>query len=117
MYVANAAGKSVGFYPPLTNEGKSAIGLDFSDRPYFRELQTSKKPVMSEVFQGRVRLFKPIVTLSVPIIRENRFAGFALGALNLGEVHELLAPYGKASGVIVTLTDARGRVIASTSPD
>ena len=68
IYVADTAGKTVGFYPPLTNVGKSAIGLDFSDRPYFRELQTSKKPVMSEVFRGRVRLFKPIVTLSVPII-------------------------------------------------
>ncbi len=117
MYVGNAAGKSVGFYPPIDKEGKSTIGLDFSDRAYFRELQRSKQAVTSEVFKGRVRLFAPIVTLSVPIIREDRFAGFALGALDLGEVRALLEPYGKARGVTVTLTDARGRVIASTSPE
>ena len=117
MYVANAAGITVGFYPPTNERGESTIGLNFSDRPYFKELQKTKEPVLSEVFIGRGGVFKPIVALAVPIIQADRFAGFALGALNLGGVQDLLEPYGKASGAIVTLTDARWRVIASTSPE
>jgi PAS domain S-box-containing protein len=117
MYVANAAGIAVGFYPPRNVKGEPTIGKDFSDRPYFRELQRTKRPVMSEVFRGHIVAFAPIVTLSVPIIQENRFAGFAQAGLNLSQLQKLLESYGKASGVIVTLTDARGQVIASTSPE
>ena len=117
MYVANAAGVAVGFYPPWNVKGEPTIGRNFSDRPYFRELQRTKQPVMSEVFRGRIVAFAPIVTLSVPIIKENRFAGFAQAGLNLSQLQKLLESYGKVSGVIVTLTDKRGQVIASTSPE
>jgi PAS domain S-box-containing protein len=117
MYVANAAGVAVGFYPPRNAKGESTVGRNFSDRPYFRELKKTKQPVMSKVFRGHIVAFAPIVTLSVPIIKENRFAGFAQAGLNLSQLQKLLEPYGKASGVIVTLTDTQGQVIASTSPE
>jgi PAS domain S-box-containing protein len=117
MYVANAAGITVGFYPPRNVKGEPTIGKNFSDRPYFRKLQETRQPVMSAVFRGRIAVFAPLVTLSVPIIKEQRFAGFALAGLNLSQLQKLLESYGKASGVTVTLTDTQGQIIASTSPE
>ncbi len=117
MYIANAAGVTLAFSPPTNEYGESTIGLSFSDRPYFKELQTTKRPVMSEVFMGRGGVFAPIVTLSAPIIRQGRFAGFTLGALDLSHIQGLLIPYSKNRDMIITIIDSFSQVIASTAPE
>jgi len=117
MYIANAAGTTIAFYPPVNEKGEATIGLNFADRPYFQRLKATKQPVLSEVFMGRGGVSSPIVTLSVPVLKGERFQGFALGALDLSRIQDLLRPHGHGGGVMVTLTDAEGRVIASTSPD
>jgi len=117
MYIGNGAGTTIAFYPPVNEKGESTIGLNFADRPYFQRVKASKQPVLSEVFMGRGGISSPIVTLSVPVLKGERFQGFALGALDLSRIQDLLKPYGKEREVLITLTDAEGRVIASTSPD
>ena len=117
MYIANAEGVTLAFSPPTNEYGESTIGLNFSDRPYFQELRTTTRPVISEVFKGRGGAFSPIVTLSAPIIRQGRFAGYTLGALDLSHIQELLKPYSNNRDIIITIIDSSSQVIASTSPE
>jgi PAS domain S-box-containing protein len=117
MYVANAGGTAIAFFPPVNERGKATIGLNFADRPYFKILKASRRPVMSEVFQGRKEVFSPIVTISVPVLKDKQFQGYVSGALDIRPLRELLKQYGDGDGVRIILTDARRRVIASTSPD
>ena len=72
---------------------------------------------MSEVLMGRGGVFAPIVTLSAPIIRQGRFAGFTLGALDLSHIQGLLIPYSKNRDMIITIIDSFSQVIASTAPE
>ncbi len=116
MYVADSEATTVAFYPPANERGISTIGLNFSDRDYFKKLKATHRPVVSDVFLGRGGIFEPIVTLSAPILNNGQFKGFALGALNLKRVLKIIEPYGETGNRNITLTDARDRIIASTDP-
>ncbi len=117
MYVADAEGTAIAFSPPVNELGKATIGLNFADRPYFKILKASRRPVMSEIFEGRGGVFSPIVTISVPVLKVKQFRGYVSGALDIRPLRELLKQYGDGDGIRITLTDARHRVIASTSPN
>lgn len=115
LYVADARGTTIAFYPPVNERGEPTIGLNFADRPYFRLLKATEEPVVSEVFQGRGGVFSPIVTISVPVLVDKEFQGFALGAVNLDRVRQLLQPFREREAEI-TLVDTEGRGAASTVP-
>jgi signal transduction histidine kinase len=114
LYVANAGGTTVAFSPAVNEKGESTIGINFSDREYFAELLNTRRPVLSAVFTGRGGVFAPIVALGFPVVEDGRFSGFAVGAINLGEVTRLLNRNTAGQDVQVTLIDQTGRVVTST---
>lgn len=114
MYVADATATTVAFYPPVNERGESTIGPSFADRPYVRELRATHRPVISDVFRGRGGVFSPIVTVSVPIMKDGRFRGYVLGALNLDRMSSWLESFVRPWGAEATLIDWSGAVIAST---
>ena len=97
MCVADAGGTAVAFSPAVNKKGQSTIGLNFADRPYFKELKATQRPVLSEVFVGRGATFLPVVSLSVPILQGGRFAGYALGSMDLTHIQGMLEPYAQAA--------------------
>ncbi len=108
MYIANEKAVTVAFSPPKNNKGESTIGLNFSDRQYYKDLKTTMKPIVSDVFMGRGGIFEPIVTISSPVERENRFTGFVLGALNIDFIREQVSRWLKkthAQAIVVDKTD------------
>ncbi len=114
LYVADASGTTVAFDPPTAANGRSTLGLNFSDREYYRRVRETLRPVISGVLLGRGGVEAPIVTIAVPILRRGRFDGYALGAANLERVEVLLNRLADADGTRITLLDEAGRVIAST---
>ena len=119
MYVANADGITIAFSRG-TNDREldgSMIGVDFSDRPYFKELRERRKPVSSGVFMARTPFATPIVVVAVPILRGERFEGYGLGAINLTRIRKIIEAYGLERQVRITLLDSEERVITSTDPD
>ncbi|MGM0577797.1 MAG: ATP-binding protein [Myxococcota bacterium] len=115
MYVANAEGVTVAFHPPVNASGESTLGLDFSDREYFQRLRARRRPVVSRVFMGRGGVTSPIITLSVPIVEDERFRGYALGALDLMRLGELLRQHGTHE-MEMTLVSAEEHIVASSDP-
>ncbi|QQE73478.1 hypothetical protein KDJ56_16440 [Brevibacillus composti] len=57
LYVANKEGHTIAFYPETNDIGQSLIGLDFSDRDYYKKVSTQQKTVISSVFLGRAGRF------------------------------------------------------------
>lgn len=114
MYIANKSGITTSFFPPVNIKGKSTIGLDFSDRDYFKLLKGGQKMVISDVFRGRGGVFSPIITLSSQILREGEFNGFALAALKIGHIKDIIDRIAVNRSRNVTIIDSRQQVIAST---
>jgi len=114
MYIADAAGTTIAFFPPFNEKGQSTLGLNFSDRSYYKELKAGRSAVLSKVFMGRGGVFSPIVTLSAAVIVENQFRGYALAALDLARIRNLVDQYSQKGQYRITLCDAEDRIISSS---
>jgi PAS domain S-box-containing protein len=117
LHVENAVGRTIAFAPKVNEKGEFTIGHDFSDRPWFKEGKAKQQLVVSEVFRGRATVFSPILVLSVPVMRQNRWLGSATGVLDLGLVQKMLKAYRLEKSMIITLNDSQGKIIASTAPE
>ncbi|MBV7317432.1 response regulator [Shewanella sp. NIFS-20-20] len=116
VYLADHQAQTVAFYPSKNADGQSTIGLDFSDRTYFREMSAIGLPYISDVFLGRGGTDKPIVTISSPIFTQGQLSHYALGAVNISHLQKILAIDAALSGVVVTLVDSQNKVIYSSDP-
>ncbi len=88
--VTDPTGRLVAVDPPRTVEGRSAVGTDLHDRPWFRTLvRTGATVIDREVTPGRVRA-TPTVTVNAPIFdARGRFLGAVTGGLDLQEVQAI----------------------------
>jgi PAS domain S-box-containing protein len=117
LQVENAAGRTIASSPKINAQGQSTLGLDVSQKSWFKEAKAKKYLVISQVVQGRGAVLSPILVLSVPSIRENHFLGTATGSLDLSMVQKILKPYSWGRPTVITLTDSQHQVIASTAPE
>jgi signal transduction histidine kinase len=86
LYVADSRGVTMAFQPSTDAAGRSLVGLDFSDREYFRQVRDTRRSVVSGVFAGRGGADLPLVVIVHPIIVADSFAGYVLGALDLSNL-------------------------------
>lgn len=112
IWVGNAEGKAIAFSPLYDEDGNINIGRDYSDREYFKEVKTLKRPVIGEMLIGRVA-GESIIPLAVPVLnKDDRFIGFVFGAYCpelIREITETIKIYGKGN---LTLVDEYGKVIS-----
>ena len=112
VFLGDSTSQTIAFDPPVNERGESTIGIDFSDRAWFKELITTEAPVVSEVFMGRGGIFQPIFSISVPLIQDGQLICFGLGATNLDQLKNLLTPQ---QGVQISLIDKNNNIILSNS--
>lgn len=117
MYVGNARGTSIAYYPPTDPRGRPTIGVSFADRDYYQEVKTTLRSGMSGVFVGRAGVPFPTVALTVPVLEDGRFRGYVTAGLDLSYIGKLLKLYTSERELHATVLDRKGRVIASTHPD
>ena len=114
VFLGDSTATTVGFYPPVNDLGQPTIGINFVDRKWFKQLESSLKPVVSDVFQGRGGVFGPIFTISVPIVINGRLSHFGLGAINLEKMDKLFPKGGEHQDVLFSIIDRKGKVVTST---
>jgi signal transduction histidine kinase/sensor domain CHASE-containing protein len=108
VYAADGSGRTIAFHPERSAEGRSLIGIDFSERDYYRRLRQTRRTVISDVFRGDVTE-KPLIVIAHPILLGDTLAGFVLGALDLDAIPAPQpAPGGDAR---MRVADAGGRVV------
>lgn len=117
IYVADANGMSVAFSPGMNKNGARTVGVDFSDRDYFKEMNRTRKPILSPVFNARVSAFAPIVALGFPIVEDGRLIGVAAGGINLDGISKLLKYNSSGQDVELTVFDQVNSVVAGTGPN
>lgn len=115
LYVADSNGTVVAISPVTNPEGQTNMGLNFSDRPYYKELLATKKNVVSSVLVGRGSSGKPIVTMNSPIMENSQLVGYVSGSLNLDFMRNRLRESSE-NHAMFTLVDQEGKVIVSSDP-
>lgn len=113
MYVANASGTTLAFYPLHNEYGESTLGLNFSFRSYFTKMKNNGQPVISDLLISRGSVSEPIITIGVPIVVDQQFQGIAAGALNLNYINEKIKNL-TDENMHITIVDRNNQLIAST---
>ncbi len=108
---------TVNYSPTINEQGKSNIGVDFSDRPYVATLKEHAKPILSEVMMARLGTGAPIVVYVYPVQRVNQTIGYITGVLSLQKISQLMSGEVSASELRFTLIDKTGKVIVTNRED
>jgi signal transduction histidine kinase len=104
-------------YSPLEADGKSTLGVDFSDRPYISIMKEKKRPYIPDVMMGKLGKPTPIALLLAPIVVGGEYKGYASGVIDVKELSTAFTHILKQSNSNVTLVDGHWRVIASSLAD
>jgi diguanylate cyclase (GGDEF)-like protein len=89
------------------------VGVDLSDRPYFRQMRETRGFVLSDYLVGRgVR--KPTIVAAYPVaaIDQDEDA-FIVAAVNLDWMSQILGNLGGRPGISAVMVDSVGTVIAA----
>jgi signal transduction histidine kinase len=114
VYIGTADGRSLAYAPARNERGESAIGLDFSDRDYFRAVSRTHKPCISDIFITRGAVATPGIALAFPFVSGGEFKGYAAAAVRLSFFADLLAATRVRLHHHLSLVDNANRVITST---
>lgn len=113
MLITDKDGKIIAGAPNSYNESLSQRPLNkknVSDRDYFIEAKLHQQDFISQVFRGRGFGQDPIIALSSPIIKSNKFFGIVEGSLNLPNFLELeRRTY--ASDELLLVSDRNNKII------
>ena len=112
--VTDAAGRLVAAFPPVTDEGRPAVGVDVSDREWFHELLRTRRPVIDRrVVIGRVQSM-PTITVNAPILdAAGTLRGAVTGGLRLERVRELAERLRLGRTGVVNVATAEAVLFAS----
>lgn len=105
-------------YTPLQNaQGRSNVGIDLSDRPFWPEIKRNLKPMLSEVLPSKLGAPKPIVAMLQPVDLSGEFNGLVSGVLNLDHVNDYVLKSVESDAIFYTLIDKNRRVILTNRED
>ena len=114
IYAADAKGRAFAFHPKKTRRGTPTIGLSFADRDYFKTIKKTKRDFTSGALRGRIRDYGTVVPIAVPFFRKKQWRGYVSGGLDLKYGKQVLKSSLPQGGVVATLVDNSGLVLAST---
>jgi diguanylate cyclase (GGDEF)-like protein len=93
-----------------------AVGLDVSDRPYFKNALHARDFALSDYLTMRVRDV-PTLVATVPILKpDGSIDGIVAGAVNLQWIGTLAATVAQHPGISIALVDGNGTLVTA-SPD
>jgi two-component system sensor histidine kinase/response regulator len=115
--VLDAAGRILAADPGETAEGRSATGIDLSDRAWFRELVETRRPLVDpRVVMGRVRSVLTI-TVNAPILSAmGQLRGAVTAGLDLDAIQARAATVRLGRTGYVQVATAQGIAIVQPDP-
>jgi signal transduction histidine kinase/ActR/RegA family two-component response regulator len=117
LYISDPRGKAIAFDPVVNAEGKSTIGLDFSDRDYFNVLKNrTRLTEITPAFLARGGITVPVIAVNTAIISHGKFQGIVSSALDLTHLTNILNTTGNDTNYFATIVDAEGHVVSSNNP-
>ena len=101
--------------PPVNEKGESTIGINLSDRAWFKEMSSTLHPTISDVFTGQATIFAPIFVISTPIVNNGQLSHYGVGAINLNKLQQLLEQSSHYQKISCTILDRHDKVVVSTN--
>jgi two-component system cell cycle sensor histidine kinase/response regulator CckA len=107
---------AIAFYPLVDELEQNNIGRGFADRSFIPILKRTLKPVLSEVYIGRVGTPKPVVAIIAPVVIRGEYGGYVIGVLGLEQIRQHLEN-SIEHNMLYTLVDKNGSIIMTNRSD
>jgi signal transduction histidine kinase len=102
------------YSPDKDDQGRSTIGIDFSDRPYIPVIRERVEPYVSDILPSKFVKASSFVAILVPLIGKNGYQGYCSGVVDTTQIRHLLIPFTTNNRAQLTILDRKGSVITST---
>lgn len=113
-------GELVAFTSASGGSQPSSVDRNFEDRPYIPILESTLRPMFSQVVEARIGAPVPLVTALAPVVVDGRYNGYVAGVLRLEGLDKLLSQDARdrsLPGLLYSLVDRNGRIIVSSRAD
>lgn len=120
LFVTDSAGKTVATYPAKNSLGASLVGLDLSNRPFFKDSEPTSQVIVSDPFMESDSILAsdtPVSMLKAPILQKGRLVGYVVGALDTQTFNEFLRARSNHGRFETSVTDGHDSLIATTQAD
>ena len=114
VYIGSPEGRSVAYAPSQDAQGRPTVGLDFSDREYYKEMVLNRRPFVTNIFLTRGAAVVPSIAIGYPFLSMGEFKGYAVAAIKPRFFADILSASRARPFHLITLLDNNKRVIAST---
>jgi len=115
IYIADASGNILAASSPLAST-QSLIEEDIEYKSIIVITRERLQPWTTPTHHDAL-LKEPHISISIPILRQNRFLGIVYGSLPLSRINNLYTFQNDQQQLRLTLIDQNNRVIASNQPD
>ncbi len=116
LAVTDDAGKAVAFSPRVNGKGATNIGMRLSDRQWFKDAMAAPAQPSLDVVMSRVD-GRPAIGVAAPIRARGRILGVVVEGVDLQQLRRVVRDVDPARMDRLVVVDARGRVIAHSSPE
>ena len=129
VYLLDPWGTSLVSSPERGPSGEAQAGINYADRPYFRQVMNAQRPIVGDGVMGR-RTREPTVSLAVPLFaptpaaalaepadpeRPPRVRAYVIGALHISQLIDRIEVNARASRTRIVLVDGSGAVLADSA--
>ncbi len=116
IYTADAEGNVLSTFPSITNTDKASFNQFVGLTEIFKQVRTTLSTAFGDIYTDEMAA-SPHIDVAVPILKNNRFNGTVIAALDISQIKEFLTDESKSLKVEVLLLDRNKKIISSTSPD
>jgi signal transduction histidine kinase/ActR/RegA family two-component response regulator len=116
IYTTDVQGNIVTSFPDIPNTDRADQFMRMDNMKLFQQVRSSLNISFSDIHIDNVADTSHI-DMSIPVLKENRFMGIVVGALNIAQLKGFLATESSAWKIDTILIDESKKIIASTSPN
>ena len=112
LYVADLSGKTIAYDPPVAVDGKSNIGIDYSDRVWFPEVLRTKAAVVDRTVVIGKMTKRPVVAMTVFLQGGTGGPGYLVGgAVDVGQLQTIAARFRRGATGFAAAATAQGLLL------
>ena len=115
LYTTDSEGNILTAFPSITDADKSVLSKSIVKTELFQQVKSSLSITFSDIRTDRMAAY-PYIDMAAPVLKDNRFSGTVIGALDISQIKSFLIQRSKTWKVETLLLNHDKQIISSTSP-
>ncbi len=117
IYVTDVQSNILSAFPNISDSDRAELSVTIANSELFQNVRTKLSTDFSNIHNNDQMISMPHVDMAVPIIRQNRFHGIVLGALDIPQIDKILAKSSSNRKVEAFLIDRHKEIFSGSSPN